>query len=290
MNKEINSAASSFQSYVDKAVEMGMEHGPKIIMAFLLLFVGFRYVNKISALVSKRMTSKNVDKSVSSFLKSLVSAAMKVLLIIVVASMLGIETTSLVAAVGAITLAVGMALQGSLANFAGGMMILVFKPYKVGDVVEIQGFWGVVEEIQVFKTTIVAVDRKIHIIPNGVASNGNITNYSAKGILRVDLKAWVGYDEDIEKAKKVALDILEAHPLVVSDPKPRTRVFQLEKDGVQLGIHPYCETMVLWDVYFEVQESIVTEFKKHGISMARPKLDLFVGESQVKNDLKSLIS
>lgn len=290
MEEEILTTTKGFEGHIDTVVALAIEHGPRILLAVVLLFTGFWFINKISAMASKRLNSKKVDPSVASFLKSLISATLKVLLVIVVATMFGVETTSFVAAIGAVTLAVGMALQGSLANFAGGILILIFKPFKVGDVVEIQGFWGVVEEIQVFKTSIVAVDRKVHIVPNGVISNGNITNYSTKGVLRVNLKAWVGYDADIDLAKKVALEVLEAHPMVLEDPKPRTRVFELEKDAVQLGIHPYCDTMLLWDVYFDVQEEIVKAFKKNGISIAHPKLDLYMEPTPTLSSLQSIAS
>ena len=269
---------SANQGWMDQLIAFIFDAGPKVLLAAILLIVGFWLVRKLTSIAGNYLSNSKVDSSVAPFLKSLISAALKVLLLIVIASTLGIDTTSFVAIIGAITFAIGFALQGNLANFAGGVMLLIFKPFKVGDVVKIQGFWGVVEEIQVFKTTIIAVDRVVHIIPNGVVSNGTISNYSSKGILRVNLKAYIGYEEDLSKAKEVAQKVLDDHPLVADTPAPQVRVFELEKDAVVLGIHPYTPTMKLWDVYFEVQEQIVTEFNKAGIKLARKQLDISLSQ------------
>lgn len=280
---------SAFQGYVDQAIAMAIEHGPRILLAIALLIGGFWFIGKVVKTTEKRLNKGKVEPSVSSFLTSFISAALKVMVVIMVASMFGVETTSFVAVIGAATLAVGMALQGSLANFAGGILILVFKPFKVGDIIGAQGFEGMVGEIQVFKTSIIGVDQKVHIIPNGLLSNGTISNYSAKGVLRVNMKAWVGYDCDIELAKKVALEVLEAHPMVVDKPHPRTRVFQLEKDAVVLGIHPYTDVMLVWDVYFDIQEQLVLAFQKHGISIPHNKVDVHHNPSEDPT-LKSITS
>lgn len=264
-----------WQEYLDQGIDAVVEYGPRLIMTIALLFIGLWLIKKVVNLVNRKLQSNKIDPSIAPFLKSLISAGLKVMLVIVVATTLGVETTSFVAVIGAATLAIGMALQGSLANFAGGVLILIFKPFKVGQIISAQGFEGYVEEIQVFKTTIVGMDRKVHIIPNGLLSNGTMSNYSAKKVLRVNMKAWVGYDADIDLAKKVALEVLVAHPLVEKTPAPKVRVFQLEKDCVVLGIHPYCDVMPIWDCYFEVQEEIVKAFQKHGISVPHTKLDVY---------------
>ncbi len=262
------------QDILNQIIELAFDIGPNLLLAVGMLVIGFWLIKKITNLLDQKLSSSKIDKSIAPFLKSLISATLKVMLLIAIASTVGIDTTSFVAIIGAITFAIGFALQGSLGNFAGGLLILIFKPFKVGDIIEAQGFVGYVEEIQVFKTTIIAVDRKTHLVPNGPLSNGNITNLSTKGILRVSMKAWVGYDADIALAKKVALEVLEAHPLVEKEPKPKVRVFQLEKDAVVLGIHPFSGVMELWDVYFEVQEQIVIAFQKAGISIPHQKFDV----------------
>lgn len=270
------------EEFIQQGIELAFDVGPNLLLAIAMIIGGFWIIRNVTKIVSKKLDSGKVDKTVASFFKSLVSAALKVMLLIAVASTVGIDTTSFVAIIGAITFAIGFALQGSLGNLAGGIMILIFKPYKVGDIIDVQGFVGYVEEIQVFRTTIIAMDRKTHMIPNGLISNGSITNMSTKGVLRVNMKAWIGYNDDINLAREVALKVMHDHPLVEETPAPKVRVFQLEKDAIVLGIHPYSGVMELWDVYFEIQEQIAIAFREAGISIPRRQMDVNLSQDPME--------
>ncbi len=270
------------EEFIQQGIELAFDVGPNLLLAIAMIIGGFWIIRNVTKIVSKKLNSSKVDKTVASFFKSLVSAALKVMLLIAVASTVGIDTTSFVAIIGAITFAIGFALQGSLGNLAGGIMILIFKPYKVGDIIDVQGFVGYVEEIQVFRTTIIAMDRKTHMIPNGLISNGSITNMSTKGVLRVNMKAWIGYNDDINLAREVALKVMHDHPLVEETPAPKVRVFQLEKDAIVLGIHPYSGVMELWDVYFEIQEQIAIAFREAGISIPRRQMDVNLSQDPME--------
>jgi small conductance mechanosensitive channel len=191
---KINAIAKQFQTGL-------INYGPKLVSALLIFVIGITIINWTSKLAAKSLKRRNVDASLQSFLASMVSVALKVLLLITVAGMMGIETTSFVAIIGALGLAVGLALQGSLANFAGGVLILVFKPFKSGDLIESNGQTGVVQEIQIFNTILLTPENKTVILANGAVSNNTITNYSKHGNLRVDIAMAIAPDMDICKAK-----------------------------------------------------------------------------------------
>ncbi len=187
--------------WADKAMELIMDFGPKVVSAVLVLLIGLRIIKMITRQTGKLMEKRDVDPTLRPFLSSMVNWGLKALLFISVAGMVGIATTSFVAVLGAASLAVGLAFQGSLANFAGGVLILVFKPFKVGDLIEAQGHIGTVEEIQIFVTKIVTVQNRVVILPNGALSNGSLTNYTAKENVRVDMTFGISYSYDIARAK-----------------------------------------------------------------------------------------
>ncbi|MEL6543855.1 MAG: mechanosensitive ion channel domain-containing protein, partial [Myxococcota bacterium] len=207
---------------IDKIIETGtelvMNYGPKLLLAIVTLIVGLFVIGSSSKLLNRLMERANVNATLRPFLTSLVSWGLKALLLISVASMVGIATTSFVAVLGAAGLAVGLALQGSLSNFAGGALIMIFRPYEVGDLIEAQGQLGVVKEIQIFTTILTSPTNKRVIIPNGPMANGNIINYSAEGQLRVDTVIGVAYEADIDLAKAKLLQMLEANDKVLSTP------------------------------------------------------------------------
>ncbi len=202
-----------------KAYELGLEYAPKLALAVITLIIGLWMIKGISKLVILSMERSKVDPTLIPFMDSLVSWIFKVLLFISVASMVGIATTSFIAVLGAAGLAIGLALQGSLANFAGGVLIMIFKPYKVGDLIESQGHLGVVKEVQIFNTILIAPQSKQVIIPNGAVSNGSITNFTVEGKIRVDLSVGIAYNADIDQAKAVLMDVLEANDKVMTDPR-----------------------------------------------------------------------
>ncbi|WP_113923335.1 mechanosensitive ion channel family protein [Cognataquiflexum aquatile] len=257
-------------TYTSKFMEWVYVFGPKLLGALAVFIVGLYVVNFISKLVSKALNKRGIDVSLQSFLGSLVSGGLKVLLLISVAGMLGIQTTSFVAVVGALGLAVGLALQGSLANFAGGVLLLVFKPFKIGDLIESNGQTGVVTEIQIFNTILLTAENKTVILANGAVSNSTIVNYSRHGNLRVDISMAVAPDSDVPKAKSVALDILKNHEFVLEEPAPSVNVLKVGDGMVTLAIRPYASPAHYWDVFFSVQEQIRTAFDQNNISGPTP--------------------
>jgi small conductance mechanosensitive channel len=216
------------------------------------------------------MLKKAYDESLQKFLVNLVSWALKIFLIITVISTLGVETTSLAAVIAAAGLAIGLALQGSLANFAGGVLLIIFKPYKIGDLIEAQGALGVVKEIEIFTTKLVTPDNKLAIVPNGAMANGNIINYTAEGKMRVDTVAGVDYGSDLKKTKEVLLEMLKANPKVMKDPAPSVNIMELADSSVNLAVRPYCKPEDYWDVYFATIEGTKEALDKAGIEIPYP--------------------
>jgi small conductance mechanosensitive channel len=218
----------------------------------------------------KLMKVGGLDETLQKFLGNLVNWALKILLIITVMSKLGVETTSFAAIIASAGLAIGLALQGSLGNFAGGVLIMIFKPFKIGDLIEAQGEIGVVKEIEIFTTKLIGLSNKVIIIPNGSLSNGNIINYSQQGTRRVDLTIGVSYEADIKQTKEVLLNILTSHPKVLKDPAPNVTVSELADSSVNFAVRPWSKTEHYWDVYFEVTEAVKLELDKAGIDIPYP--------------------
>lgn len=240
--------------------------GPKLIGAVLVFIIGLYVINIIAKLINRVLIRRGVDISLHSFLGSMVTVGLKVLLLISVAGMLGIETTSFVAVIGALGLAVGLALQGSLSNFAGGVLTLVFKPFKVGDLIEVQGQTGVVQEIQIFNTILLTPDNKTVILANGAVSNGTIINYNRHGNLRVDITMAIAPDMDIDKARNIAMECLLNNPKVEKDPAPFVGVLKVGDGAITLAIRPYSTVANYWDVFFGAQEDVKKAFDQANIA------------------------
>jgi len=260
----------------EKAIELTMQYLPKVILAILTLIIGLILIRWIGNVADNGMKKKKVEVSLRKFLRSLIGIILKVLLLLSIASMLGIETTSFVAILAAAGLAIGLALQGSLANFAGGVLILLFKPFKVGDLLEAQGFLGTVEEIQIFNTLMKTPDNKVVVIPNGVLSNGPITNYSKEPIRRVDMKFGISYEDDYKKAQKILTEIVTKHKMVLKDPAPTVRVSELGDSSVNFVVRPWCKTEDYWTVFFDVTEAVKDNFDKSKVSIPYPQMDVHV--------------
>lgn len=258
------------QSFAGQFHNWLIAYGPRLVSAILVFIIGLTVINWAAKLAAKTMKRRNVDVSLQSFLASMVSVGLKILLVITVAGMIGIETTSFVAIIGALGLAVGLALQGSLANFAGGVLILVFKPFKTGDLIESGGQTGVVQEIQIFNTILLTPDNKTVILANGAVSNNTIINYTKHGNLRVDIVMAIAPDVDVEKAKAVALDILKTDDKVLADPVPSVNVIKVGDGMVTLAIRPYTSPDYYWDVFFAVQEKVKHAFDANGIAGPTP--------------------
>jgi len=260
--------------YLGMAIEWLIVNGASLVLALFGLVIGFWIINRLSHGVGKTMKKRGVDGSLVSFTQSLIGFGLKTLLVISVASMIGIETTSFVAILGAAGLAVGLALQGTLANFAGGVLLLIFKPYKVGHLIEAQGHTGWVTEIQIFVTTLTTVDNKTVIVPNGAISNGDIVNYSTLGKIRVDLVMGISYDSDIRKAREVLLEVMNKHDKVLSDPAPFVGVLELGDSAVNLAVQPYCIPEDYWGVYFDIYESGKIALDEANINIPFPQVDV----------------
>lgn len=262
-----------------KAYELGIEYAPKLALAIITLFIGLWIISGIVKLIKLSMERSKVDPTLVPFMSSLISWGLKVLLFISVASMIGIATTSFVAVLGAAGLAIGLALQGSLANFAGGVLVMVFKPYKVGDLIESQGHLGVVKEVQIFNTILIAPQSKQVIIPNGATSNGSIVNYTVEGKIRVDLTVGVSYDADIDQTKAVLMDVLAANDKVMQDPAPFVGVLEMGDSSVNFAVRPHCEPKDYWDVFFSVNEAMKKALDKNAIAIPFPQRDVHLIQS-----------
>jgi len=271
---EIDSAVSQLDSLAGQGYEMILDYAPKLALAIITLLIGLWLIGLVGKLLKVSMEKSKVDPTLVPFISSLVGWILKLLLFISVASMIGIATTSFIAVLGAAGLAIGLALQGSLANFAGGVLIMIFKPYRVGDLIESQGQLGTVKEVQIFNTILVNFESKQIIIPNGLMSNGTITNYSVEGLIRVDLTVGISYDADVEKAKSVLLDVMNNHSLVVNEPAPFVGVNGFGDSSVDLVVRPHCKPEDYWDVYFDINEQIKIALDSNNIAIPFPQRDV----------------
>lgn len=242
-----------------------MTYIPKIIFALLVLWIGMMIVRLISRTLLKTLEKRKVDTTLQRFFVSLVGWTLKIMLFVSVIQMLGVATTSFVALIGAAGLAIGLALQGTMANFAGGVLILLFRPYKVGDLIEAQGITGHVKEIQIFTTVLLTPENKTAVIPNGPMANGNIVNYSADGRIRVDLTFGVSGDARIGEVRRILEEVMAANAQVLKSPAPGVTVSKLTIEGMELAVRPWCDPAHYWDVYFAVYEQGQDALRKAGV-------------------------
>lgn len=272
--------AESVSRWVDAAVEMVIEYAPSFIGAIVVLIVGLWIINRFVGFVGRAFERSDTEPTLAKFLRSLISIGLKALLVISVAGMVGIQTTSFIAVLGAAGLAVGLALQGSLANFAGGVLILLFRPYKVGDVVEAQGVIGTVAEIGIFNTTMNTPDNKRIIVPNGAISNGIITNYSAESTRRVDFTFGIGYGDDIGQARDVLKGLIAADSRIFGDPEPVIVVGNLGDSSVDLIVRVWCNSADYWGIKFDLTENAKNAFDGAGISIPFPQRDVHLYQQE----------
>jgi small conductance mechanosensitive channel len=266
--------------YKDQAVALTLAYAPKVFLALLTLIMGLWLIGGIRRLLGQALTRRNVDKTLAPFLLSLLAWISKAVLFISVASMVGIETTSFVAILGAAGLAVGLALQGSLSNFAGGVLILIFRPYVVGHQIEAQGQQGTVKEIQIFTTILLTAQNRRVIIPNGALCNGVIINHTVEGTARVDLTIPIGFKADITKAREILLDVVTSDQRVLSDPAPVVLVMALA-DMVTLAVRPYCKVQDYWGVYCDTLEQGKLRLEQAGIGIPSLPRDVHVPSPKV---------
>jgi len=248
--------------------------GINIIMALMIFIIGRIVVNILTKIMGKLMIKARVDETLVDFVKSIAHTVLLLFVIVASLDQLGVDTTSLVALLGAAGLAIGLSLQSSLQNFAAGVMLLLFKPFKTGDYVEAGGSSGVIQKVNIFTTTMYSPDNKEIIIPNGAIYNGNIINYSARDTRRVDLVFGIGYDDDIKKAKSILEKTVQADQRVLSDPSPTIAVSELADSSVNFVVRPWVKTSDYWDVLFDLTENIKLAFDESGISIPYPQMDV----------------
>ncbi len=256
--------------YTEKAIQLLMTWGPKLVLAIVILVVGIIIINSFSRFLRKVMKKRNVDPTLMPFLAGLISTLLKIMLIISVVDIVGIKTTSFVAVLAAAGLAVGLALQGSLSNFAGGVLVMIFKPYQVGDYIQAQGEAGTVSSIQMFNTVLKTPDNRKVIIPNGAISSGTITNFSTEETRRMDLVFGIGYDDDLEKAKNVLKEMADADTRLLTDPAPFIAVKELADSSVNLVVRIWCKKEDYWDIHFDWQNNVKLRFDKENITIPYP--------------------
>jgi small conductance mechanosensitive channel len=256
---------NQISSYTMNFVETMADYLPKLLTAFIVLILGLFAIRIIKKIVKSLMYKRDLDPTLSTFLADIIIWALKILLLVTFISKLGIETTSFVAIVGAAGLAIGLALQGSLSNFAGGVLLVLFKPFEVGDVIESQGVIGTVSEIQIFVTKVINANNQTIFIPNGILSNGIISNYSIGGTRRSDISLIVSYSADLKKVKEIILNLLNNDSRILNDPEPSIKVAALLENGVSISIRSWCANEDYSKVHSDALENIKLDLDKAGI-------------------------
>ena len=262
------------EQLLEKLIDWGSTFGIKLIAAIAIFIIGRMIAKGISKMIKKVMDKKNVDNTISSFASSLTFSALFIFVILAALSQVGIQTTSFMAIIGAAGLAIGLALQGSLSNFAAGFLIILFRPFKLGDYVDAGGVSGSITKISIFTTEINTVDNKRIIVPNAQIMNGTITNYTAEKTRRVDLTFGVGYEADISKVKDILNKIIKEHKLVLKDPEPFVRLGNLGDSSIDFTVRVWSKTEDYWTVHFDLIESAKEEFDKANISIPYPQMDV----------------
>lgn len=264
----------SMNSLWDNYSPLIVEYGTSLIYALIVLLIGLWIVKMITGSMKKMMLKSKMDDSLVPFLSSLVGTILKILVVISALGMLGIEMTSFIAILGAAGLAVGMALSGTLQNFAGGVMLLIFKPFKVGDFITAQGHSGVVKEIQIFNTIMNTPDNKIIIIPNGGLSTGSMTNFSMMETRRVDWTFGIAYGDDVDKAEAVLQKLIDADKRILKDPASFIAVSELADSSVNFVVRSWVNAADYWGVYFDMNKAVYKTFPKEGLNIPFPQMDV----------------
>ena len=278
----ISFAPKDIQRYTEQFITAIVHYIPSLISAFLLLFVGLYAVRLINRLMRRNMVKRNYDPTLSNFIADIILWAMRIILFVAVIGQLGIGTSSFVAILGAMGLAIGLSLQGSLSNFAGGMLIIMFKPFKLGDFIEAQGVSGTVTEIQIFVTKLTSTNNQIIFVPNGSLSNGNITNYSSAGTRRANIEFTVSYDSDLKQVKEILHSILEKDVRILKEPAPGVVVTGLVDNGVRMAIRPWAKNEDYWGMFSDVLQTMKELLDEEGL-----EIQPFVKEANVKHIAKN---
>lgn len=274
--KETEKMVSSgrFDMILDKLIDMSISAGKNILVAIIVFIVGRFLISMLNRFFAQILEKRKIDVTIKTFLKSLVNILLTLLLIVSVVGALGVNTTSFAALLASAGVAIGMALSGNLQNFAGGLIVLLFKPYKVGDWIEAQGVSGTVSEIQIFHTILTMADNKVVYIPNGNLSSGVVINYSRKETRRIEWVVGVDYGEDLAKVERVVRGLLDADARILKDPAPVVALNALSASSVDVTIRVWVAASDYWDVNFEVRKNIYNEFNKQNINFPFPQLTL----------------
>ena len=264
----------NWESISEKAVLMTITYAPKVLLGIFTLIIGFWIAKVVTKIARKALEKSKVELTLLEFLTNIISILLKVMVVISVATMIGIQMTSFIAILGAMAFAIGLAFQGSLSNFAGGVLIILLKPFKIGDFIEAQGHGGTVENIQIFHTILKTPANQKIIIPNGPLSNGNVVNYSAEETRRNEWVFGIGYSDDVEKAKKLISDILEADDRVLKDPAYFVRIGDLGDSSVNIKVRAWIPQADFWNVNFDVLEAVKKSFDENGIHIPFPQTDV----------------
>lgn len=260
-----------------KLLDWALSSGVKLIVGTILIIIGFKIINRICKKFIIIAEKRNMDMTLMKFIKSLINYFLKGVLVLVIAGgYWKLELSGFAAIVASAGVAIGLALQGSLSNFAGGFIILLLRPFKVGDYIQTSGFEGCVEQIGVFYTTLLTVDNKAVLIPNGTLSNGSLINFSAKETRRVDLIFSAGYESDILKVRKVLKDVVDKHPQIMQHPEPFIGLVEQGASSLNFAVRVWVKTEDYWNVYFDLLEEVKVRFDKEGISIPFPQMDLHV--------------
>jgi small conductance mechanosensitive channel len=267
-----------FSNILPRLQELLAFYGLKILAAIIIFVVGRWIAKALKNMIKRMMTKGNVDEILVSFVGNLTYIALLAFVIIAALNQLGIQTTSFIAIIGAAGLAIGLALQGSLANFAAGVLMIIFRPFKVGDYIEGAGVAGAVEKVHIFTTQLKTPDNKTIIIPNAKIMGDNITNYSAKDTRRVDMVIGVGYGDDLKKVREILEDILANDHRILKDPAPTIGVLELGDNSVNFAVRPWVKREDYWGAYFDVTETVKRRFDEEGISIPYPQRDVHLYE------------
>ena len=261
---------------LNSLIESGSSLSISLLMALAILIIGRQLVKLILRLITVALEKSNVEDTVRIFVTNLLNTLLMILVFIAAINQLGIETTSIIAVLGAAGLAIGLALQGSLSNFAAGILIVIYRPYKVGDYIEAGSYAGTVKDIQIFSTVLKTPDNKIVVVPNGSIMNGSIVNYSDQDTRRIDLIVSCGYEDDIDKVRSVLEDILKKEKRVLKDPKPQIAVTELADSSVNFIFRPWVKRTDYLPVYYSLLEEVKKRFDKEGISIPYPQSDVHI--------------
>ncbi len=277
--EELQNQINSTSTYSDMALDYVMTYGPKVVLAIVILLIGLWIIKLITNGTRKAMTKRNFDPSLAPFLVTLLGAILKVMLIISVISMVGIEVTSFIAVLGAAGLAVGLALQGTLQNFAGGVVILLLRPFKVGDVIDAKGYVGSVQAIHIFYTIIHTPDKKTIYIPNGSLANSDMTNITQEDVRRNQWIFGIGYGDDVDDAKVVLQRLIDEDERILKDPETFIAVESLGDSSVNLVVRAWSHGADMWPVFFDLNEKVYKAFAKEGLNIPFPQMDVHLHQN-----------